>query len=55
MSSRLPRRDGRADLKPGRIALSYLVVGAAWILGSGYVVTLLTSGESSQVIEVGKG
>jgi PAS domain S-box-containing protein len=55
MSSRLPRRDGRADLKPGRIALAYLVVGAAWILGSGYVVTLLTSGQSSQVIEVGKG
>jgi len=55
MSSRLPRQDGRADLKPGRIALSYLVVGAAWILGSGYVVNLLTSGQSSQVIEVGKG
>jgi PAS domain S-box-containing protein len=55
MSSRLPRRDGRADLKPGRIALSYLVVGAAWILGSGYIVDLLTSGQSSQVIEVGKG
>jgi two-component system cell cycle sensor histidine kinase/response regulator CckA len=55
MSSRLPRRDGRADLKPGRIALSYLVVGAAWILGSGYIVNVLTSGKSSQVIEVGKG
>jgi two-component system, cell cycle sensor histidine kinase and response regulator CckA len=55
MSSRLPRRDGRADLKPGRIALAYLVIGAAWILGSGYVVNLLTSGQSSQVIEVGKG
>jgi two-component system, cell cycle sensor histidine kinase and response regulator CckA len=55
MSSRQPHRDERADLKPGRIALSYLVVGAAWILGSGYVVTLLTSGSTSQVIEVGKG
>jgi PAS domain S-box-containing protein len=55
MSSRLPRRDGRADLKPGRIALAYLVVGAAWILGSGYVVTLLTSGMDSAAIEVLKG
>ena len=55
MGSRLPRRDGRADLKPGRIALAYLIVGAAWILGSGYVVQLLTAGSSSQVIEVGKG
>ena len=55
MSSRLPGRDGRADLKPGRIALAYLVVGAAWILGSGYVVTLLTSGKGSAAIEVLKG
>jgi two-component system, cell cycle sensor histidine kinase and response regulator CckA len=55
MSSRLPRRDGRADLKPGRIALAYLVVGAAWILGSGYVVTLATSGMDSAAIEVLKG
>jgi two-component system, cell cycle sensor histidine kinase and response regulator CckA len=55
MSSRLPRRDGPADLQPVRIALAYGLVGAAWILGSGFVVQLLTSGTSSQVIEIGKG
>jgi PAS domain S-box-containing protein len=55
MSSRLPRRDGRADLKPGRIALAYLVVGAAWILGSGYVVQMSTSGPTSEAIDVVKG
>jgi two-component system, cell cycle sensor histidine kinase and response regulator CckA len=55
MSSRLPRRDGRADLKPGRIAISYGVIGVAWILGSGYVVTIITAGQANQTLEVGKG
>jgi two-component system, cell cycle sensor histidine kinase and response regulator CckA len=55
MGSRLPRRDGPADLQPARIALAYGLVGVAWILGSGFAVQLLTNGTSSQVIEVGKG
>ncbi len=55
MSSRFPKPDERADLKPGRIALAYLVVGAAWILSSGYVVTLVTSGMGSTTIDVVKG
>lgn len=55
MSSRLPRRDARPDLHPGRIALLYGLVGVAWIFGSGFMVQALTGGSSSQVIEIGKG
>jgi PAS domain S-box-containing protein len=55
MSSRLPRRDARSDLRPGRIALLYGLVGVGWIFGSGFVVQVLTGGSSSQIIEVGKG
>jgi PAS domain S-box-containing protein len=55
MGSLLPRRDGRADLHPGRIAILYGLVGGAWIFGSGLVVQALTNGSSSQAIEIGKG
>jgi two-component system cell cycle sensor histidine kinase/response regulator CckA len=55
MSSRLPHRDGKEDLQPGRIALAYGIIGVAWILGSGYVVTVITAGQANQVLEVGKG
>ncbi len=55
MGSPPSRRDGPANLQPGRIALGYGLVGAAWILGSGFAVQVLTNGSSAQVIEVGKG
>jgi two-component system, cell cycle sensor histidine kinase and response regulator CckA len=55
MNSRPPRVPGGADLKPARITLFYVAVGVAWIYGSGWVVNLLTSGDTNSFLEFAKG
>jgi two-component system cell cycle sensor histidine kinase/response regulator CckA len=55
MNARAPQRDRRSDLRPARIALAYCLISLAWIFGSGYVVSALTSGATSSLVEVGKG
>jgi len=53
----VPRTDDQRgfDLRPARIALGYCVFSLIWIFGSGYLVSALTSGETSTVVEIGKG
>jgi len=55
MSSPPPRHNGRSDLRPGRIALGYALIGLLWIYGSGYVVAALTSGSTAAIVESVKG
>jgi two-component system cell cycle sensor histidine kinase/response regulator CckA len=55
MSHRAPQGNSRSDLRPFRVALGYCVVSLCWIFGSGYLVSTLTSGSTSSIIEIGKG
>jgi len=55
MSAGSSQNDRRSDLRPGRIALAYCLISLVWIFGSGYVVSALTSGETSSLLEVAKG
>jgi two-component system cell cycle sensor histidine kinase/response regulator CckA len=55
MSGRPSQASTRSDLWPGRIALGYCVASLVWIFGSGYLVSTLTSGSTSSIIEIGKG
>jgi two-component system cell cycle sensor histidine kinase/response regulator CckA len=55
MSHLAPQGDPRSDLRPVRVALGYCVVSLCWIFGSGYLVSTLTSGSTSSIVEIGKG